>query len=126
MDYYISLTLGTYFFILDDTRNKILSLTCYSSRLEEVLLALLKDQQILKDKFDSEVYNINSKIDNVIQDGQNDKQKINDDLAKLTGDIEQKIANFEDNVNDNLNNVAADLNDKFDLVTQDIRDQIQG
>ena len=112
--------------ILDDTRNKILSLTCYSSRLEEGLLSLLKDQQILKDKFDSEVYNINSKIDNVIQDGQNDKQKINDDLAKLTGDIEQKIANFEDNVNDNLNNVSADLNDKFDLVTQDIRDQIQG
>ena len=103
-----------------------MSLTCYSSRLEEVLLALLRDQQILKDKFDSEVLDINSKIDNVVQDGQNDRQKINDDLAKLTGDIEQKIANVEDNVNDNLNNISADLNNKFDVVTQDIKDQIQG
>ena len=37
-------------FGIDATKDKILGLTSYSTRLEEVLLALLKDQQMMKDR----------------------------------------------------------------------------
>ena len=43
------------------TVDKILGLTSYSSRLEEVLLALLKEQQILKDKVESDMQGLNSR-----------------------------------------------------------------
>ena len=83
---------------MGDTKDKILALTSYSSRLEEVLLALLKDQQMLQDRFDHEVQGINSKIDNVIRDGEKDKLEQQTKLSSLDNELSnlgQKIAGVQ-------------------------------
>ena len=82
------------------TVDKILSLTSYSSRLEEVLLALLKDQQILKDKLENDVQGLHSRVDQVVQDVEQDRSKvgqIQDALDHEVSRLGQQIKDVQDN-----------------------------
>ena len=81
------------------TVDKILSLTSYSSRLEEVLLALLKDQQILKDKLENDVQGLHSRVDQVVQDVEQDRSKvgqIQDVLDHEVSRLGQQIKDVQD------------------------------
>ena len=81
------------------TVDKILSLTSYSSRLEEVLLALLKDQQILKDKLENDVQGLHSRVDQVVQDVEQDRSKvgqIQDALDHEVSRLGQQIKDVQD------------------------------
>ena len=99
----------------EDTKGKILGLTSYSSRLEEVLLALLRDQETLKDRFDHEIHDLSSRLDA-------DRDKLSSDLSKLTGELEQKINTVQDTLQDNLQH----LDKKFEDNAQALQEGVQG
>ena len=97
------------------TRGKILGLTSYSSRLEEVLLELLKEQQILKDKSTelSEKLDNQVEISNGLQD-RGDKQaeeshelqnRLDHEMEKLKGDIEGVKDTLQDEIQGKLQNI---------------------
>ena len=97
------------------TRGKILGLTSYSSRLEEVLLELLKEQQILKDKSTelSEKLDNQVEISNGLQD-RCDKQaeeshelqnRLDHEMEKLKGDIEGVKDTLQDEIQGKLQNI---------------------
>ena len=97
------------------TRGKILGLTSYSSRLEEVLLELLKEQQILKDKSTelSEKLDNQVEISNGLQE-RGDKQaeeyhelhnRLDHEMEKLKGDIEGVKDTLQDEIQGKLQNI---------------------
>ena len=97
------------------TRGKILGLTSYSSRLEEVLLELLKEQQILKDKSTelSEKLDNQVEISNGLQD-RCDKQaeeshelhnRLDHEMEKLKGDIDGVKDTLQDEIQGKQQNI---------------------
>ena len=111
------------------TVDKILSLTSYSSRLEEVLLALLKEQQILKDKFESDLQGLHSKIDQVSQDAEQDRVKLgqlqnnlDNDVSRLGQQIMDVQDKTQDMINEGFDKQQMEL-DRLDQTIQDTRDK---
>ena len=80
------------------TKGKILALTSYSSRLEEILLELLKEQQVLKDKstqlsekLDNQVEKSNGlqdRLDKQAEESHELQSRLDHEMEKLKGDIE--------------------------------------
>ena len=115
--------------ITTSTVDKILSLTSYSSRLEEVLLALLKEQQILKDKFESDLQGLHSKIDQVSQDAEQDRVKLgqlqnnlDNDVSRLGQQIMDVQDKTQDMINEGFDKQQMEL-DRLDQTIQDTRDK---
>jgi hypothetical protein len=106
--------------IKDDTRVKILDLTSYpgpAARLEEVLLALLKEQQMLKDKLGQVILDGEAQAAKLSQLEQN----VNNDMSKLSGELDKKICEVQvaqDKAND-------DLNEGFEAEIQDIKQDME-
>ena len=97
------------------TRGKILGLTSYSSRLEEVLLELLKEQQVLKDKstelsqkLDNQVEKSNGlqdRLDKQAEESHELHNRLDHEMEKLKGDIEGVKDTLQDEIQGKQQNI---------------------
>ena len=97
------------------TRGKILGLTSYSSRLEEVLLELLKEQQVLKDKstelsqkLDNQVEKSNGlqdRLDKQAEESHKLHNRLDHEMEKLKGDIDGVKDTLQDEIQGKQQNI---------------------
>lgn len=88
---------------VEQTKNEIFQLTCFSSRLEKVLLALLKENTSIRDEMANNKLMLLSSLDGVTDNLAKEKQERMECFNELKGDLEAVTCEFKSDLS-NLNN----------------------
>ena len=120
---------------VEETKNEIFQLTSFSSRLEKVLLALLRENVMVKDEIrkDKNLFlSTFKKLGDDLEKEKEDRIKTNNDmksdLEANTVALDKTICKLNDELNDSLNTIKeAQDNDreKFASSLHDIREEFQ-
>ena len=104
----------------DETKSEIMLLSGFSNRLENILLALLKDHNTLKDRVEKDRASILSTIGQVHNELVAENSERKKDLAL----IQEDMKNQEENFNGEVNALASKLAESVDSVkSQQIKDR---
>ena len=104
----------------DETKSEIMLLSGFSNRLENILLALLKDHNSLKDRVEKDRASILSTIGQVHNELVAENSERKKDLAL----IQEDMKNQEENFNDEINALASKLAESVDSAkSQQIKDR---
>ena len=104
----------------DETKSEIVLLSGFSNRLENILLALLKDHNSLKDRVEKDRASILSTIGQVHNELVAENSERKKDLAL----IQEDMKNQEENFNDEINALASKLAESVDSAkSQQIKDR---
>ena len=104
----------------DETKSEIMLLSGFSNRLENILLALLKDHNSLKDRVEKDRTSILSTIGQVHNELVAENSERKKDLAL----IQEDMKNQEENFNDEINALASKLAESVDSAkSQQIKDR---
>ena len=104
----------------DETISEIMLLSGFSNRLENILLALLKDHNSLKDRVEKDRASILSTIGQVHNELVAENSERKKDLAL----IQEDMKNQEENFNDEINALASKLAESVDSAkSQQIKDR---
>ena len=105
---------------IDETKSEIMLLSGFSNRLENILLALLKDHNTLKDRVEKDRASILSTIGQVHNELVAENSERKKDLAL----IQEDMKNQEENFNGEVNALASKLAESVDSVkSQQIKDR---
>merc|ERR1712110_911397 len=116
----------------DVTRSKILGITSYSSKLEEILLALLQQQQADRDKMeginkriDEEklerekgLDSLSEKISTEIRDREEVNEAVTDALQELSRQLEDSVIQLDGKIDD----IKASADDAKEALNQGLSD----
>jgi len=94
----------------EETQSEIFLLTSYSARLEKILLALLRQQNIMKDEMKQDKIFLASAIEKVAGDLGEEARLREKQLDNIKSDVEDqnksfdlKLKNLADEMNDSMN-----------------------
>merc|ERR1711892_760286 len=94
----------------EETKCEIFELTGFSNRLEKILLALLRDQGLIKDRIEKDKTELLSAV-----------EKVNDDLLAEKGDR----TNCVNSLRSDMDKQKAEFDNALDQATKDIGKQIK-
>ena len=94
----------------DETKSEIMLLSGFSNRLENILLALLKDHNSLKDRVEKDRASILSTIGQVHNELVAENSERKKDLALIQEDMKNQEENFNDEINALASKLAESVN----------------